>query len=84
MILYFVNDNNPQRTRALAKVKTEKEAFAEINKFLEEHEYKSYYTRVWHVESNIRRYHVWSYTEFFELELEDGEYFESKIGEKNE
>ena len=77
MILKFVNTYNSSRTRVIAQVKTEQEAFKEINKFLEEHNYKSYYTRVW-CEDNIKKYDVGSYTEFFHLELEEGEKFEDK------
>lgn len=83
MILKFVSYNIPSNTRVIAKVKTEQEAFAEINKFLKEHNYKSYYTRIWY-EDNIKKYDVGSYDEFFHLELEDGEKFEHKIGENNE
>jgi hypothetical protein len=84
MILHFINDSNPNRTRVIAKVKTEKEAWNEISKFLKERNYKSYYTRVWNKAFNIRRYDVGSYVEFFELELEDGEKFDRQIGEDNE
>lgn len=83
MILKFVNTHDSSRTRVIAKVKTEQEAFTEINKFLKEHNYKSYYTRIWY-EDNIKKHDVGSYTEFFHLELEDGEKFEHKIGENNE
>ena len=83
MILKFVNTYNSSRTRVIARVKTEQEAFTEINKFLKAHNYKSYYTRIWY-EDNIKKYDVGSYTEFFHLELEDGEKFENKIGENNE
>lgn len=83
MILNFVNVVNCSRTRVIAQVKTEQEAFEEIHKFLKEHNYKSYYTRIWY-EDNIKKYDVGSYTEFFYLELEEGEKFENKIGEGNE
>ena len=80
MILKFVNTCDSSRTRVIAKVKTEQEAFKEIHKFLEEHNYKSYYTRIWY-EDNIKKYDVGSYSEFFHLELEDGEQFEKIMGE---
>ena len=83
MILKFVNIENSSRTRVIANVKTEQEAFSEIHKFLEEHNYKSYYTRTW-FHNNVKIHDVGSYTEFFHLELEDGEKFEHKIGENNE
>lgn len=84
MILRFVSYSNPKGTRVIAKVNNEKEAFKEINKFLKERNYKSYYTRVWNVEENIKRHDVGSYTEFFDLELEEGEEFQVKAGESNE
>lgn len=75
MILKFVSYSNPSSTRVIAKVKTEQEASKKIKKFLDEHHYKSYYTRVWY-ENNIKKHDVGSYTEFFHLELEEGEFFE--------
>ena len=82
MILKFVNHDNPSRTRVIANVKTEQEAFSEIQKFLEEHNYTSYYTRVW-FQDDIKIYDVGSYTEFFHLELEEGEEFRRNL-EENE
>lgn len=75
MILRFVNDNDATRTRIIAQVKSEKEAFKEISKFLEEHNYTSYYTRVWYPQENIKRHDVGSWSEFFDLELEEGDFF---------
>ena len=84
MNLWFVSGANSKSTRIIAKVKTEKEAFSEINKFLDEHNYKSYYIRIWNTEPHVKRYDVGSYTEFFDLELENGEEFEDRIKEQNE
>ena len=84
MILRFVSYSNPKGTRVITTVKNEKEAFKEINKFLHEHRYKSYYTRTWNIEPNIKRHDVGSYTEFFDLELEEGENFGDEVGEENE
>ena len=75
MILKFVSYSNPSSTRVIAKVKTEQEASMKIKEFLDEHHYKSYYTRVWY-EDNIKKHDVGSHTEFFHLELEEGEFFE--------
>lgn len=78
MNLWFVSSANSKSTRIIAKVKTEQEAFVEIHKFLEEHNYISYYTRIW-FQDNVKIYDVGSYTEFFHLELEDGEQFERNL-----
>ena len=77
MILRFVNTNNEARTRVIAQVSSEKEAHQEIANFLKEHNYTSYYTRIWYPKENIKRHDVGSWSEFFDLELEDGEQFEN-------
>lgn len=45
--------NSLGKERIIAEVETKEQVFAEINKFLEEHNYKSYYKRKW----NERRLH---------------------------
>lgn len=84
MILRFVNNNNKTRTRVIAKVNSEKEAYEEISKFLQEHNYTSYYTRTWYPKENIKRHDVGSWSEFFDLELEEGETFEKNNKEGEE
>lgn len=44
---------------------TEEEAWDEMKKFLDDHNYKSYYTRVWTTPDGNKYYDVGSYTEFF-------------------
>lgn len=83
MILHFINTNNSTRNRVIAQVSSEKEAYKEISKFLQEHNYKSYYTRTWYPKENIKRHDVGSWSEFFDLELEEGECF-SKMKEEGE
>lgn len=45
MKLYFLARSGEERL--LATVDTEEDAFREIQKFLDEHNFKSYYTRTW-------------------------------------
>lgn len=62
MKLYFENSQGIERL--IAEVADEKEAFKEISKFLDEHNYVSYYTRTW-MENGRKKYDVGSHTEFF-------------------
>ena len=64
MKLYFQRSNGERRFMQMCS--TEKEAMQAIHKFLEEHNFKSYYTRYW-VENNELWYDVGSHTEFFIL-----------------
>ena len=50
------------------------EAFKKIHDFLDQHNYKSYYTRVWQKDDEVW-YDVGSHSEFFCLKLkgEDGD-----------
>lgn len=50
----------------IAEVETKGQAITTINKFLEEHNYTSYYTREW-VENGRTKIDVGSHTEFFYL-----------------
>ena len=45
MKLYFKNSYGDERV--IAEVQNEQEAMKEIKKFLDDHNYKSYYTRTW-------------------------------------
>ena len=78
MKLYFRNSRNQKRL--IAECETIQEVTAAINQFLAEHNYKSYYTRIWHDPEGTKTpygiktesrfiYDVGSYTEFFELEV---------------
>lgn len=60
-------ENSFGKERKIASVSDEKEAFTEIHKFLKDHNYKSYYTRSWLVDSDHKVFDVGSHTEFFHL-----------------
>lgn len=60
--LYFVNRFGH---RELGNHLTEQEAARMRNKFLDNHNYKSYYTRMWKDEQGNTWYDVGSHTEFF-------------------
>ena len=65
MILYF--ENSLGQRREIGHGKSEQEIFQIINKFLEEHNFTSYYTRFWINSKNPleKIYDVGSHTEFF-------------------
>ena len=63
MKLYFENSYGEERL--IAEVQNEEEAFKEIHKFLDDHNYKSYYTRTWMRNNNKKVYDVGSHSEFF-------------------
>lgn len=66
MKLYF--DNGENKLRLLGEYDSEDLCFKEINKFLEERKYKSYYTRSWNNnDENIKFVDVGSHTEFFQI-----------------
>ena len=65
MKLIFQNSRGEERV--IAEPTNKEEISKEIDKFLDDHNFKSYYTRVW--EENGRLiYDVGSHTEFFILE----------------
>ena len=64
MKLYFENSRGVERL--IAEVSTEEEAFKEINKFLDEHNYKSYYFRTW-MSNGVKYFDVGSWSERFLL-----------------
>lgn len=65
MVLYFKNSLGQRRE--IGQGKSEQEIFQIINKFLEEHNFTSYYTRFWINPQNPleKIYDVGSHTEFF-------------------
>ena len=65
MKLYFCDSNNQERI--IAEVSNDVEAMQQINKFLDEHNYKSYYTRIWVEPNGDKWFDVGSHTEFFIL-----------------
>ena len=68
MNLYFQNSQG--KLRLIAQPTSDKEVNATIKQFLDDHNYKSYYTRTWY-EPEINRFviDVGSYTEFFQCEV---------------
>lgn len=80
MKLYFRNSHG--KLRVIAEPTNEKECLAAINQFLEEHDFKSYYTRVWiNPDTKRKIYDVGSHTEFFEMELSDEEYENDELNQ---
>lgn len=65
MKLYFKNSLGQRRI--IAEPQTEQDAFKEIYKFLDDRNYKSYYTRTWTNDNGEKVYDVGSHTEFFYL-----------------
>lgn len=53
--------------RVITKISSIEEAFSEINKFLSDHNFKHYYTRMWE-ENGRLKLDVGSYTEFFYID----------------
>lgn len=70
--LYFKRSNG--ELILLAENVNNDEAFKKIHDFLDQHNYKSYYTRVWQKDDTVW-YDVGSHSEFFCLKLkgEDGD-----------
>jgi len=62
MKVYFLDSYDNKRE--IAEVQTTKEVWSVINKFLEERNYKSYYTRMWY-KDNMTWIDVGSHSEFF-------------------
>lgn len=69
MTLWFgTNDSR----RIIANPHTEEETYQVIAQFLDDHNYKSYYTIITDVGNGVKRYDVGSWSEFFWLD-ESGE-----------
>ena len=82
MKLYFRNSYGQERL--IAECETTQEVTATINQFLADHNYKSYYTRIWYEPEGTKTpyyirtenrfvYDVGSWSEFFELEVTESE-----------
>ena len=65
MKLYFQNSRGVERL--IAEPSNREEVVKEINKFLDDHNYKSYYTRVWEEDGRLV-FDVGSHTKGFALE----------------
>lgn len=63
MKLYFRNSRGEERV--IAEPVNDKECSTEIQKFLEEHNFKSYYTITWTEPDGSKWYDVGSWSEFF-------------------
>ena len=64
MKLYFENSYGEERV--IAEVQNEQEAMKEIHKFLDDHNYKSYYTRTWEY-NGVKYFDVGSWSELMVL-----------------
>lgn len=73
MTLYFQSSNGNRCE--LGEYTTKKYIFKAINNFLDQHNYKSYYTRIWR-EGDEVWIDVGSWSEFFVVTDEDGEWGE--------
>jgi hypothetical protein len=60
--LWFQNSNGEERV--IADADTTNDVFTAIRNFLDDHNYKSYYTRIW-IKNNRTFYDVGSWSEFF-------------------
>lgn len=75
MKLYF--ENGCGKERLIAECKTVQDAHKEIDKFLNEHNFKSYYSRSWGNEDGVT-IDVGSHSEFFVLrEISFSDYIEN-------
>lgn len=63
MNLYFRDSNGDKRLIA-SNLQLEEEIWGHIQKFLDDHNFKSYYTRMWY-KNGYTWYDVGSHTEFF-------------------
>lgn len=71
-------ENSCGKERVIAEVQTMDQAFDAIREFLDEHEYKSYYTRFWLEETEyedapcvVLTFDVGSWSEFFHIYFDD-------------
>ena len=75
MKLYF--ENSQGKERLIAECETVKDVGKEIQKFLDDHNYKSYYWRSWGVDGRVK-IDVGSWSEFFLVDgITHDEYLES-------
>lgn len=62
MKLYFKNSQGKERL--IAECETARDVNREIHKFLDDHNYKNYYSRSWEVDGRVK-IDVGSWSEFF-------------------
>lgn len=80
MNLYFVAPFKRERLIA-SNLQDEKEISQQIKKFLDAHNFKSYYTRIWY-ENGHTWYDVGSHTEFFFVDANLMEQYEDEQEEE--
>lgn len=80
MNLYFRDSYGNKRLIA-SHLQLEKEVWRHIQKFLDNHNFKSYYTRVWY-ENGYTWYDVGSHTEFFLVDKNIMEHYEDEQEEE--
>lgn len=80
MNLYFRDNYNNKRLIA-SNLELEKEIWEHIQKFLNERNFKSYYTRVWY-KDGYTWYDVGSHTEFFLVDANIMEQYENEQEEE--
>ena len=79
MKLYFQNSQG--KLKIIAEPISDKDVFTAIKQFLDEYNFKSYYTRTWIDDRNIQWFDVGSYSEFFlcsEEELDEDEFLDGE------
>ena len=80
MNLYFRDSYGDKRLIA-PNLQLEKEIWEHIQKFLDDHHFKSYYTRVWY-KDGYTWYDVGSHTEFFLVDANITEQYENEQEEE--
>lgn len=73
----LIFQNSKGKERVIAEPTNKEEVTKEINKFIDNHNFKSYYTRVWE-ENGRLKFDVGSWSEFFFLEGMSYEEFTKK------
>ena len=81
MKLYFKNSQDKERL--ITECETTKDVSREIHKFLDDHNYKSYYSRSWGDEEKVM-IDVGSYSEFFVVKgISHSEYIKDLKSDEN-
>ena len=67
-MLNVMFENSKSQKRIIGTAETNDEAFKVINDFLTDHNYKSYYQRIWKKDDKTTVIDVGSHTEFFYIQ----------------
>lgn len=59
--------NSMGKGRQIGKTESQEQAYAIISKFLDKHNFKSYYSRTWKTNDKTTVVDVGSHTEFFQI-----------------